>query len=489
MNPTIPRDLQELAALIREGEGRELEFKRSTGELREAMQTLCAFLNCAGGSVIVGVRPDGRIEGQQVSDQTLREIAEAAGRFEPPADVCIERLRVDPGHDVIVLGVESRPDVLPATYDGRPYERVGSTTRKMPQAKYERLLLSRAHGRRRWENELAPDTSLRDLDRAEIHRIVEAARAAGRLVSPVGRGVTEILDRLGVRRDGKLLQAAIVLFGKRFLPDYPQCELRLARFRGRDKAEFLDQKQLKGSAFKLLEEALVFCQRHLPLPGLVEPGRPERVDRPLIPPDALREILVNALIHRDYAIAGGAVSLAIFDDRLEIWSTGTFPVGITPRMLARSHPSLPRNPIIAEVFHRAGLIERWGRGTNRVIEMCRAASIQPPEFAQIGGAAVVTFRVPVGSTAGTPQVAPHETPQVTPQVALLLHAARTPQSREQLQRATGIADREHFRRAYVLPLLSCGWLERTMPDRPRSRLQRYRTTTAGLAALKRTPTE
>jgi ATP-dependent DNA helicase RecG len=224
---------------------------------------------------------------------------------------------------------------------------------------------------------------------------VEAAKSSGRLIGPVGTRIADVLDRLKLRRDGRILQAAVVLFGKEFLPDYPQCELRMARFRGTDKTEFLDQRHVRGPAFKLLEEAQLFCQRHFPLPGKIVPGKLQRVDTPLIPPDAMREILVNALIHRDYSIAGGAISLAIFDDRVEVWSAGTFPTGITPEKLSKSHQSVQRNPIIADVFYKTGLIEKWGRGTNRVIEMCVEAGIAPPKFEEITGAAVVTFKVNV----------------------------------------------------------------------------------------------
>ena len=100
-------------------------------------------------------------------------------------------------------------------------------------------------------------------------------------------------------------------------------------------------------------------------------------------------------IHRDYSIAGGAISLAIFDDRVEIWSAGTFPTGITPEKLSKSHQSVQRNPIIADVFYKTGLIEKWGRGTNRVIEMSLEAGIAPPKFEEITGAAVVTFKINV----------------------------------------------------------------------------------------------
>jgi len=391
----IPANAKQLAALVKEGEGPALEFKRSTGELKEGMQTLCAFLNGSGGVVFFGVRPDDEAEGQEVSDQTLRDVAQAADRFEPPAHVSIHRIKLKAGREVVVAAVEGRRDVRPFTYEGRAYERVGSTTRRMPQAKYEKSLLERAHGTRRWENEPAEGVELRDIDRDEVFRIVEAAKSAGRLIGPIGTRIADVLDRLKLRRDGRILQAAVVLFGKEFLPDYPQCELRMARFRGTDKTEFLDQRHVRGPAFKLLEEAQLFCQRHFPLPGKIVPGKLQRVDTPLIPPDAMREILVNALIHRDYSIAGGAISLAIFDDRVEVWSAGTFPTGITHEKLSKSHQSVQRNPLIADVFYKTGLIEKWGRGTNRVIEMCVEAGIAPPKFEEITGAAVVTFKVNV----------------------------------------------------------------------------------------------
>jgi ATP-dependent DNA helicase RecG len=358
----------------------------------------------------------------------------------------------------------------------------------MPQAKYARRLLERAHRKRRWENEPAEGVSIKDIDRAEVFRIVEAARAKGHLTEPVGSRLPGVLDRLEVRKDDRILQAAVVLFGKEFMPDYPQCELRMARFRGLDKTEFMDQKNVRGPAFKLLEEAEVFCQRHLPLPGKIVPGKLQREDLPLIPPDAMREILVNALIHRDYSNAGGAIYLAIFDDRVEVWSTGTFPTGITPEMLSREHTSVLRNPIIADVFHRAGLIEKWGRGTNRVIEMCRKAGIRPPQFHEIAGSAVVKFQVPVGVTVQVtdqvtdqvaPQVTPQVAPQVTPQVARVLGAARSDCSFADLQAAAGLKDRVHFLKTHLEPLLFAGWIERTIPDKPRSSKQKYRLTAAG----------
>jgi ATP-dependent DNA helicase RecG len=161
-----------------------------------------------------------------------------------------------------------------------------------------------------------------------VRRAVADAVAAGRLESPVSSPV-EALEKLKLEENGRPLQAAVVAFAKELLPDYPQCGLRLARFRGTTKDQFLDQRQLTGHAFELLREADLFLRRHLPVAGNFEPGVLERQDKPLFPPLALREALVNALCHRDYSIAGGAVSVAIYDDRLEISSTGLLPFGLT----------------------------------------------------------------------------------------------------------------------------------------------------------------
>jgi ATP-dependent DNA helicase RecG len=495
----IPTNAKQLAALVKEGEGPTLEFKRSTGELKEGMQTLCAFLNGSGGRVLFGVRPEGTIEGQAVSDQTLRDIAQAADRFEPPAHVSIHRIRLKANREVLALSTDAARDVRPFTYEGRAYERVESTTRRMPQAKYERLLLDRAHSTRRWENEPAEGMELRDIDRDELFRIVEGAKSAGRLIGPVGTRVADVLDRLKLRREGRILQAAVVLFGKEFLPDYPQCELRMARFRGADKTEFLDQRHVRGPAFRLLEEAQLFCQRHFPLPGKIVPGKLQRVDTPLIPPDAMREILVNALIHRDYSIAGGAISLAIFDDRVEIWSAGTFPTGITPEKLSRSHQSVQRNPIIADVFYKMGLIEKWGRGTNRVIEMSLEAGIAPPKFEEITGAAVVTFKVNVrGPQQTTDQVvgrlgtdAVPSLSQVCPKsvpsdmTAKLLNLAKVAADIQTLMDQAGQKNRTRFRNAVLKPLIECGLLEATIPDKAQSSKQKYRLTAMGRAILQK----
>lgn len=392
--------IKELKLLVSGGESETVEFKKSTGQLRRAAETICGMLNGSGGRVLIGVTPEGRILGQTVSDKTIREMAEMLQKFEPPASIAQVRVNVADGKAVLVLEAIPNPESRPYALDGRPYQRIGSTTSIMPQATYQRLLNERAHSHIRWENQPAEGYDTANLDSEEILRTVRLGIAAGRLPESTGNAIPDILERLRLFRDGRPNQASVVLFGSRFMPDYPQCQLRLARFRGVNKSEFLDQRQIEGHAFHLLEEAMLFLRRHLPVAGRVIPGLFEREDEPLFPLVALREALVNAFCHRDYTIIGGAVSLAIYDDRLEIWSDGTLPFDLKPEDLKREHSSRPRNPLIAQVFYLRGMIERWGRGTQKIVELCVKAGHPEPEFGEQAGNVWVRF-LPSG------YIAPH----------------------------------------------------------------------------------
>ena len=301
MIPKAPANKKDLARILKQGEGMTLEFKRSTGEMREGLQTICAFLNGSGGLVLFGVRPDGQPEGQQVSDQTLRDIAHALDRFEPPVNLPIERLPVDKGREILILRVEGISDSIPFTFDGRPYERVGSTTRKMSQEKYEALLLGRGHAKRRWENLPAEGLTLNDLDHREILRTRDLAIQQNRISPDTSRDIGDILDRLGVRVNGVLTQAAHVLYGKNFLSNYPQCLLKMGRFRGAEITdEIVDNRQERMHAFAMVREGMAFLERTMPLGARFPEGQIFREDRFPVPPNALREILLNAVMHRDY---------------------------------------------------------------------------------------------------------------------------------------------------------------------------------------------
>jgi len=205
--------------------------------------------------------------------------------------------------------------------------------------------------------------------------------------------ITKILESLKLSVDGELNNATIALFGTEFLPYYPQCQLKTARFKGIDRAEFLDSDLNYGNIFDLLEKGMLFVKRHLPIAAKIEPGNIERVETPLIPFNAIREALINALAHRDYSSVGGAIGLAIYDDRMEIFNDGGLLPGVTLQQI-KSGRSKPGNPIIADVLYRSNLIEKWGRGIQTMIRNCLEAEDPEPEFLVNNSEFKVIFKFP-----------------------------------------------------------------------------------------------
>ena len=375
------------------GESETLELKRSTGERRTGARAVCAMLNHRGGRVVFGVTPHGRMPGQDVSDRTIERLVEEMGHIEPPSFPSIDRIPASDGREIVMITVPIGQQ-QPYSYRGRAWRRIGNTNRAMSREEYNRMLLERLHGQYRWENELAPDWTVDDLDLGEIVRTLDEAVRRGRAEDPGTRDPTALLRGFGLIRGEALLRAAVILFARsdRVGAEYPQCLLRVARFRGTDRTEFLDNRQFHGNAFELLSRAERFARENLPIAGRIQPSLFERIDDPLYPPLALREALANAICHRDYSIGGGSVAVAIYDDRLEVTSSGTLHFGLTADALFAPHESLPWNPLIAGVFYRRGIIEQWGRGTIRMMELATSAGLPVPEIEDIAGSVTVRFR-------------------------------------------------------------------------------------------------
>ena len=385
--------LEQLTTLVASRESETLEFKGTTGTRREAAKTMCAMLNHSGGYVLFGVSPDGDVVGQQVSDRTIEEVSAEIQRIDPPAFPEVNRVPVAGDRELVVVRV-NRGSARPYMYQGVAYRRVGNTTLALSSDEYNRMLFERMHSERRWENQPATGWSIDDLDVSEIRRTVAEAVRRGRLEDPGTQDPIELLRGLGLYRDGILWRAAVVLFGKaeRIEFEMPQCLLRVARFRGVDRSDFLDNRQFHGNAFALLANAERFLRETLPIAGRFESGRFDRIDEPLYPPLATRESLANALCHRDYSIGGGSVGVAVYDDRLEVTSSGTLHFGLTPAKLFEPHESAPWNPLIARTFYRRGIIEEWGRGTLKMAELTTSAGLPRPEIEDAGGCVRVRFR-------------------------------------------------------------------------------------------------
>lgn len=381
----------EITHLIEQGESETLEFKRTTGERVEATKTACAMLNRDGGVVLIGVTKAGVITGQQVSDGTIERLAQELQNIDPPVFPRIDPVAVGDGKTVLTIRV-GRGGMRPYRHKNDAYLRVGNTTRRMTQEEYNQILLERMHSEERWENQPASGWSIDDLDLGELRRtVLESIRMSRG--DPGTDDPEELLLGMGLIKDGALLRAAVALFGnnQRVAAEWTQCLLRVARFQGIDRTEFLDNRQFRGNAFTLLTQAERFIREYLPVAGRIEPDSFVRVDEPLYPPLALREALANAFCHRDYTSGGGSVGVGIYDDRLEITSIGPLHFGLTPERLFLSHESLPWNPLIANAFFRRGIIEQWGRGTNKIAELTDAAGLPRPEIEDNGHSVTVRF--------------------------------------------------------------------------------------------------
>ena len=361
--------LSELENLIEIGECETFEYKESTGQRVDACETLCAFLNGNGGTVVFGVTRKGKLTGQLVSDETRRNLFEVFDKFEPAADIETEWVRVDETHQAIVCKVQ-RGNVRPYVYDGRPYKRVQSSTTVMPQEEYERMLSERSGFISEWELRENPRVTMDAIDEEEVFRTAKMAVAVGRL--DASADLTDpavILRKFKLMGDGRPLNGAMVLFGKD-LTFYPQCYLKAAKFQGTTKDVFDDVGiHESGNFFTLFDKAMAFCFKHLKLRGEVKGKyREESLE---VPADALRESIINALIHRLYTVNGGSVSIAIFDDRVEITNPGNFPSDLPIEKITEVHESFPRNPRVADVLFRRKTIEAWGRGFRAIYSACK----------------------------------------------------------------------------------------------------------------------
>lgn len=225
-----------------------------------------------------------------------------------------------------------------------------------------------------------------------------------------------------------------------------------------------------------------FLRDHVPIAGRVIPGKMIREDYPLYPPRATREAIANAICHRDYASHGGAVAIAMYDDHLEIINPGNFHFDFTPEMLTHPHASKPWNPIIADVFYRAGIIEQWGTGTLNIIDWCKENQNPIPKWEDKGGSVVVTF-LPTLSFAEEERA--QDRAQDLPSRAHdraqdrgdeILKFCLHPRSSKEIM---DMLDLKHRGKFYKLlkPLLEQGLLVMTLSDKPNSRNQRYFTNT------------
>jgi ATP-dependent DNA helicase RecG len=393
-------NIEQIKLLAKQGESNTLELKTSTAKLQAAFATVSAFLNGKGGTVLIGVNDKGLLIGQDVTDNTRQEIAKEIKKIEPSALVDVHYIGVKENKFVIVIHV-SAGDYVPYIYDGRAFQRNESQTDRMSQHRYEQLLVKRGQLNHYWDAQPAADYDVDSLDHKEIINTIRDGVNENRIAAEVSHySIEQMLRYLKLLKNGKIINAAVVLYAKDVEPDYSQCLIRMTRYRGIDKlANFMDSKHVYGNAFTILSEVNYFTMRHLPVASFFEPDKFERIDKPALPVMAVREALINAISHRDYTNRSASISFAIFDDRLEIWNNGTLPPELKLKDLRKNHESYPRNKRISKIFYSRGWVEKAGIGTLRMIEDCKKLGIPEPKFEEYssGFAVIFKFKGPFGA--------------------------------------------------------------------------------------------
>lgn len=255
--------------------------------------------------------------------------------------------------------------------------------------------------------------------------------------------------------------AAAALFGSNIY-EYPQFRLRMARFRGTNKNEFIDSQRAEGNFFDLLDAGMAFFFKHLSLSGkIVGFVRKEYLE---IPAEALRETLVNALCHRQYEKYNLTIGIAICDDRIEIENPGMLPPQLTPETIKQPHISYPYNPIIADVLFKTTFLENWGSGAERIFDACKQQNVQEPIWSAQGGFVIVTFKRPSKDSS-------------TIQVQTLIESMSNDyMTMNEMMEACGMKSRMRFRDNYVTPALEDRAIERKYPNQPKYPKQQYRLT-------------
>lgn len=386
-------NIEQIEKLISNGESHTLELKKSTAQLRSACETACAFLNGDSGIILFGVTDDHRIIGQEMSDKTKREIGNELARIHPTSHIEVSYLQLTKKDKyIIVFQVTTDSTKKPYMYDGRAYIRMESNTLQMSREHLHHLMLLNNNASSPWEDQTQDKISINDLEIDEIFSTLYEGILNNRIPESYTTKNPKIaLQRLGLMRENKITNAAIVLFSKNPELIFPQCLLRLARFRGVDKSEFIDNRQVSGNIFKLIKESMAFANTYLPIASTFSKKSIERIDTPLFPIFALREAIANAVCHRDYSYQGGSVGFAIFDNRIEIWSYGLFPPGVSIGNLIALNQSVPRNRRIANVLYYHKILESWGRGIQMIINECKKAGHPVPFYRQESGGILLTL--------------------------------------------------------------------------------------------------
>lgn len=357
-------DIEQLELIIKEGEGLTVEFKeRYTSKID---RDIVAFANSRGGLLLLGVDDHGKMVGENLTNKLKAEINALARNCDPQIHIKsikqigrVVLVEIPPGED------------KPYSSSSGYYRRLDAVTQKMTQK--EVGVIFRDNNNFYFESLPCADMSIQDISLAKTKTFLKETSTSYKANKA---NLPLVLSSLRAIDQGVINNAGAMMFSANIGLKIPHAECILAAFKGADRVHIYDRKDMRDDLLTQFNEAIAFLIKHLNVRSEIRGVN--RHDIYELPLDALREAVVNAIIHRDYAFRGTSIYVMVFDDRVEIESPGGLPFGITQQTFGKA--SIRRNPIIADLFHRMGKVECMGSGIKRMRELMLRAGLKKPVF-------------------------------------------------------------------------------------------------------------
>ena len=361
-------------------ESQNIEWKQSWHE--DYLKWICGFANAIGGTIYIGKNDAGEIVHLDNYAKLLEDLPNKIRNT--MGIICDVQLLDAAGKKYIQIKVN--PYTVPVSLRGRYYYRSGSTKLELTGVELNEFLLKKAG--KTWDDIIEESADFSDIETKSVEAFKKEAFTSGRLPQDIVElPVKETLEKLRLATGDKIKRAAILLFGKDPNKFYPNIKVKIGRF-GTNDADLRFQEVLEGNILELLKQVpemlnSKFLTRPIVFEGL------QRIEKDTYPVAAIREMLLNALVHRTYM--GSMIQIRVYDDKLTIWNEGNLPEGMTIASLKGHHVSRPRNPLIADVCFKAGFIDSWGRGTIKIYEACENAGLPDATIASLDGGILVTL--------------------------------------------------------------------------------------------------
>ena len=364
-------------------EDQSTEFKESWRD--EHLKNICAFANTKGGRLFIGINDNGQIVGVKDSKKLLDDIPNKVINYLGIIVGAVLHHCKDSGLDYIEIIVPESS--VPISYRGIYYVKSGSTKQELKGVALQQFIIKRMG--KTFDELPANGANINSIDEGAVRKFLRKAINANRVsLEADGDNILSVLSNLNLlTEDGKLKNAAILLFGKdprRFLIS---TYFAIGRF-GSSDHDLRYQDIIEGNIFEMPDRVMETLRAKY----LVSPIRYEglqRLEELEYPEESLREAILNSVIHKDYT--GVHIQLSVYDDKLILWNEGRLPADLTIEMLKAKHPSKPHNKNIADIFFKAGYIEAWGRGITKILLGCQKANLPEPIIEEAFGGIQITF--------------------------------------------------------------------------------------------------